>query len=457
MSRPILIKNARVIDPFGAAGDGDFDGVADLLLRDGLVAARGSALSADDALIVDGTGLVAAPGFIDLHAHLREPGQEDKETIATGTAAAARGGFTTVCVMPNTTPPVDNAAVVELILRQARAAGPVRVLPLGTVSRGRAGVELAEMEELARAGVVAFTDDGSPVATGHLMQMALLYASELGLPVTDHCEDHSITHGLGMHEGWVSSRLGLAGYPSAGEESLIARDIALAELTGGRLHIAHVSTVAGAELIRQAKVRGLHVTAEVTPQHLTMTEEWVLGVHEPGMAGGAVSLDAYDARAKVSPPLRSTADRDALVAALRDGVIDAIATDHAPHTFSDKTVPFDEAAVGISVLETAFGSCMGLVHAGALDLPTLVHRLTAGPASVLGERYAELATLREGTPADVVLFAPDEAWVVDASAFASKGRNTPLDGDTLKGRVALVIAGDQIAYDGIGLGAEAGA
>ena len=455
MSVPLLIKNARLIDP----SDGS-DAAGDLLIVDGVIARRGSTSGSvpDGTRVVDGTGMVAAPGFIDLHAHLREPGGEDKETIATGTAAGARGGFTTLCCMPNTNPAIDSAAVVELIVRRAAEAGPIRVLPFGAVSRARAGVELTDMEELARAGAVGFTDDGSPVATGHLMQMALLYAGQLGpstgsgrrLPVMDHCEDHSITKGLGVNEGWVASRLGLAGYPSAAEESIVARDIALLELVGGALHIAHLSTTGAIDQVRRAKERGLLVTAEATPHHLTMTEEWVLGEHGRGQAGAALSAAAYETRAKVSPPLRAEADRLALVAGLADGTVDAVATDHAPHTFGDKEVPFEEAAVGLSVLETAFGSLMGLVHDGALDLPTLIHRLTVGPAGVLGERYAPLATLREGTPADVGLFDPGESWTVDAASFASKGKNTPLDGETLTGRVKLTVAGGEIAFDGLG-------
>ena len=455
-SRPILIKGAHIVDP----ADG-VDEVGDLLLRDGVVATRGGTVTPPgDALVVDGAGLIAAPGFVDMHTHLREPGREDRETIASGAAAGARGGFTTLTCMPNTEPAIDNATVANFIAQKANEAGPVRILVVGCVSRGRAGQELAEMEELANAGVVAFSDDGSPVATGHLMQMALIYAQELtgsGLPVIDHCEDYTITRGLGVHEGWVASRLGLAGYPSAGEESVMARDIALAEATGGHFHAAHVSTAGGAELVRQAKARGIRVTAEVTPHHLTMSEEWVMGVH--GEAGHAdpLGLNAYDTMAKVSPPLRSLTDRAALLEALRDGTIDCIATDHAPHTFADKAVPFDEAAVGISVLETAFASLMGLVHAGSLDLPTLVHRMTTAPATVIGGAHAALGTLREGSSADVVLFDPDEVWAVDPAAFASKGRNTPLTGDTLKGRVKLTIAQGQVAFDAKDIGDEASA
>lgn len=451
MTRPILIRGARLLDPSRGV-----DARGDLLLRDGAVAACGGSVTPPDgALIVEPVGLTATPGFIDLHTHMREPGREDKETIATGAAAGARGGFTTLCCMPNTDPAIDSAAVVDFIRARAREAGPVRVLPIACVTRRRAGKELAEMEELASAGAVAFSDDGAPVATGALMRMALTYAAQLGLPVIDHCEDYDITRGLGIHEGWVASRLGLAGYPSAGEESLLARDIALAEMTGGHFHAAHVSTRGGAELVRQAKARGVRITAEATPHHLTMSEEWVLGVHGAAEPAQALDLDAYDTRAKVSPPLRSLSDRAALVEALRDGVIDCVATDHAPHTFADKAAPFDEAAVGLTVLETAFASLMGLVRDGTLPLPDLVHRLTAAPAAILGAAGAGLGTLREGASADVTLFDEAQEWVVDAGAFASKGKNTPLDGERLAGRVVLTIAQGEVAYDGLGLPAEA--
>ena len=453
MTRPILIRGARLLDP--ARG---LDAPGDLLLLGGAIAACGGSVTPPDgALIVEAAGLVAAPGFIDLHTHLREPGREDKETIATGAAAGARGGFTTLCCMPNTDPPIDSAPVVDFIKQRAREAGPVRVLPIACVTRRRAGEELAEMEELASAGAVAFSDDGAPVATGYLMRMALTYAKQLGLPVIDHCEDYDITRGLGVHEGWVASRLGLSGYPSAGEESLLARDIALAEMTGGRFHAAHVSTRGGAELVRQAKARGIPITAEATPHHLTMSEEWVLGVHGAAEPSQPLRPGAYDTRAKVSPPLRSLSDRAALAEALREGVIDCVATDHAPHTFADKAAPFDEAAVGLSVLETAFGSLMGLVRDGTLTLPALVYRLTAAPAAILGAAGASLGALREGASADVVLFDETQEWLVDAGGFASKGKNTPLDGERLQGRVKLTIAQGEVAYDGLGLSQGAAA
>jgi len=440
----LLITGVRIIDP--AQG---VDQPGDILVRNGVIESCGPAASVGGATVIRGDGLVASPGFIDLHTHLREPGFEDKETVASGTAAAARGGFTTLCCMPNTNPPIDSAAIVEFIKLQAEVAGPIHVYPIGTVTRGRAGQELADMAELAQAGAVGFSDDGAPVADGHLMQTALAYAADLGLPVIDHCEDPRLSRDGAIHDGWVASRLGLPGWPAAAEETMIARDIALAELTGGHAHIAHLTTAAGAELVRQAKRRGIHVTAEVTPHHLTMSEEWLMGIHGPAGAVAPLGTDAYDTRAKVNPPLRPAGNPALLAAALREGVIDAIATDHAPHTVLDKSLPMEEAAFGISVLETAFGSLMGLVHEGLLDLPTLVHRLTVGPASVLGKRFAEYATLKAGTPADIVLFDPEATWTVDTREFASKGTNTPLDGATMKGRVVLTMAGGQIAYDGM--------
>lgn len=440
----ILLQGGRVIDPFAAS-----DSIRDVLIVNGKIADVGNLNHDSDARIIDARHLVVAPGFIDLHTHLREPGHEDRETISSGTAAAARGGFTTVCCMPNTSPSIDSATVVEFINKQAGASGPVRVLCFGAVSVGRNGKMLTDMEELARAGVVGFTDDGSPIATGHLMQSALLYASELGLPIMDHCEDHSISQGLGMNEGAVSSRLGLTGYPSAAEESLIARNIAILEMTRGHFHVAHVSSAGSVELIRSARARGLNVTAEVTPHHLTMTEDWVLGTHGNTQPIDPLTHEAYETRAKVSPPLRGASDQDALIAGLLDGTITAIATDHAPHTFSDKAVPFEEAAVGISSLETAFGSLMGLVHSGRISLPMAIHRLTAGPASVLDSRFQQKSAFDRGATADLVVFDPDEDWIVDSAQFASKGKNTPLDGKQLKGRVKLAIAQGSIAFDSI--------
>ena len=436
--RPVLVKGGRIVDP--AQG---MDERGDLLIRDGVVAVIQTEIaSPDGARVIDAAGLVVCPGFIDLHCHLREPGFEYKETIATGTRAAARGGFTTVCAMPNTDPVMDSRAVVDFVLRLAREEGAVRVLPIGAVTAGSRGAALTEMAELAEAGAVGFSDDGHPVADANVMRQALSYASGLGLPIINHCEVPELSAGGVMNEGWVATRLGLKGLPRSAEEAMVARDIALAETTGGRLHVAHASTAGTVELVRQAKERGLKVTCEATPHHLTLTDETVLGrgaaAYEP------LSVSAYDTNAKVAPPLRSRPNVEAMVEGLRDGTVDLIATDHAPHASIEKMCTFDEAANGISVLETALGSLMSLVHSGALTLPTLVERLTAAPARFLG---VGLGTLRPGAPADVTLFDPAAEWVVDPAAFASRGKNTPLAGATLKGRVAAAIAAGRVVHD----------
>ena len=438
--RPILIRQARLIDP---ARQADF--VGDILLEGGQIADVGSVIEGhpDGCIVVDGTGLVACPGFIDLHAHLREPGYEYKETIATGSQAAARGGFTALCCMPNTDPPIDSESVVEFVLKRARETGQVRVLPVGCVTRGRQGRELADLEEMAAAGAVAFSDDGDPVHDANLMRMALTYSGDLGRPVSNHCQDLHLCGDGVMAEGGVATRLGLPGIPPAAEDAMIARDIALAEATGGRLHVAHLSTAGSVPLVHRAKEIGLDVTAEVCPHHLTITDEWALGTRGHG-AGR--SEWAYDTSTKVYPPLRSRADTDALVEALADGTIDCVATDHAPHDVASKQVTYQDAAFGISVLETALGSALQLVHDGRISLPALVERLTCGPARVLGDEYASLASLAQGTTADLVLFDPELEWIVDVNEFASKGKNTPLEGTRLKGRALATITYGRIVY-----------
>lgn len=438
----ILIKGARVIDPGNA-----LDEVADILVRDGRIATVGN-VPADQlpegCRVIEAGGLVASPGFIDVHCHLREPGFEYKETIATGTRAAARGGFTSICCMPNTEPPIDNAAAVDFIRRRSREDAVVRVHPIGCITKGRHGMELAEMEELAAAGVVAFSDDGDPVYDPNVMRLALTYSADLGLPVTNHCQELSLSRNGVMAEGWVATRLGLQGIPPAAEEAMMARDISLAELTGGRLHLAHVSTAGTASLLDQAKQRGVNITAEVCPHHLTITDRWVLGTR--GAEISEVGLSAYDTSTKVYPPLRGQRDVEVLAEALANGVIDCIATDHAPHELVSKRVTFQEAAFGISVLETALGSVMQLVHSGRMSLSALVDRMTAGPARVLGPEFDELATLQPGTPADIVLFDPDREWIVDPQEFESKGKNTPLEGAVLKGQVVLTMVEGKIVY-----------
>ena len=439
----ILIKGARVVDPIQGR-----DLVADILIKDGQIQSVGERIEPDafpdQCRVIPAAGLVACPGFIDLHCHLREPGFEQKETIATGTKAAARGGFTTICCMPNTEPPIDNAAVVDLIQRRARSEGWVRVLPIGCVTKGRKGVELAEMEELASSGVVAFSDDGDPVYDPNVMRLALSYSLDLGLPISNHCQELSLSRGGVMAEGWTATHLGLPGIPAAAEETMVARDIALAELTGGRLHLAHLSTAGSVTLVRQALERGIPVTAEVCPHHLSITDQWVLGTK--GVQVPAAGPFSYDTYTKVYPPLRSHEDVDALVEGLAQGVIGCIATDHAPHDLASKRVTYEDAAFGISVLETALASLLQLVHRGAISLSTLVERLTVGPAQVLGPGFAELATLRPGTSADLVIFDPDREWVVDTREFASKGKNTPLEGTTLKGRVVTTLVEGRVVF-----------
>jgi dihydroorotase len=438
MNNRVLIRNGRVIDPAST-----LDGSADVLVEDGRIAAIGLDLSAADAREIDARGLVVAPGFVDIHAHLREPGLEYKEDIASGTRAAARGGFTTVCAMPNTEPAMDNRSIVEHVLREAAARASVRVLPIGAVSRGRAGSELAELGDLADAGCVAFSDDGAPIWDATLMRRALEYANGLGLAIIDHCEDPSLAHDAVMNEGWVSTRLGLRGAPAASEEIAVARDLALAEATGAHVHIAHVSTRGAIEAIRAAKARGVRVTAEVTPHHLTLIDEIVAF----GARGGWELV--YDTNAKVNPALRSQSDVDACVAALAEGTIDCIATDHAPHAVIEKLCEFDDAAFGISGLETAFGLCMRLVYDGRLTLETLIERLTMGPVRALGlDRHVPgIGMLEVGAPADLVLIDADASWVVEPERFASKGKNTPLGGITLRGAVVMTIAAGKVVHE----------
>jgi len=447
----LLIRNGRVLDP--ASGLDMASG--DILIEDGRIAAVGPDLTErastgsarTDLKVIDASGLVVCPGFVDLHTHLRDPGFEYKETIETGTRAAARGGFTTVCAMPNTEPPIDSRSVVDYVLGRAAEAGVVRVLPIGCVTKGRAGRQLAELGELAEAGCVAFSDDGAPVADAAVMRRALEYASTFDTPVVDHCEDPQLAGGV-MHEGWVSTRLGLQGIPAASEESAIARDLALAAQTGARLHIAHVSTAGGVELVRRAKAAGVRVTAEVTPHHLALTHEAVM--HREGESGLA-----YDTNAKMYPPLRRPEDVAACIEGLRDGTIDAVATDHAPHAVQEKLCEFDAAAFGMSGLETAFALAMTAVEIGALSLERLVEALTIGPVRALGldRRVPGLGTLAVGASGDVVLLDPKREWLVDPEAFASKGKNTPLGGRRLRGQVVATAYAGEVVHALAGVGA----
>ena len=437
----LVVRGGRVLDPFSR-----FDQIADVVIENGRVRAVGEAAGGSGREF-DARGMIVCPGFVDLHTHLREPGQEYKETVATGARAAAHGGFTTICAMPNTQPPIDTRSVVEFVQRQA-AAVPVRVLVIGCVTRGRAGKELAEMGELADAGCVGYSDDGSPVADAGLMRRALEYASAFRLPIINHPEEPSLAAGGVMHEGWVATRLGLKGMPAAAEEAMVARDIHLAELTGARVHLTHLSTAGSVELVRQAKRRGVRVTADVTPHHLTLTHEAVMDA--PGVEGLA-----YDTNAKVHPPLRTPDDVAACIEGLRDGTLDAVATDHAPHAVTDKLCEFDDAAPGLTGLETALGLVLRVVEGGGTDLAEAIARLTLGPVRALGleKRTGEqwLGTLAPGAPADLVVFDAEARWTVTPDGLLSKGKNTPLIGTELKGRVLLTLAGGSVAYQAEGV------
>lgn len=428
--RPLLLRGARVIDPSRRT-----DGIADLYIEDGRIAAVGRGIvPGEEAEVRDCTGKVIAPGLIDLHVHLREPGQEEAETIASGAAAAAAGGFTAVCAMPNTDPVTDNQAAVGFVVRQALRAASARVYPIGAISLGQQGKQLAEFGELVVAGAVAVSDDGRPVVSSHLMRTALEYASTFGIPVADHCEDPTLAGGA-MHEGIVSTRLGLKGVPSAAEEIMVARDLILADLTGGHIHLCHMSTRGSVDLIRRAKARGIRVTAEATPHHFTLTHE---------------RCEGYDTNAKMNPPLRELEDREAIREALADGTIDVIASDHAPHHYDMKERAFDDAPNGIIGLETAFGLAMReLVLPGLLTLPDLLARMSTEAARIF---HLPGGTLSVGAPADLVVLDPDVRWVVSAAEFRSKSANSPFLGEELVGRADLTLVDGRIVFDRGGLG-----
>jgi dihydroorotase len=418
----ILIRGGRILDP--ASGT---DAAQDILLDGGRIARTGAALTAPDAEILDATGLIIAPGFIDLHCHLREPGQEISETIATGTRAAARGGFTAVCCMPNTQPVNDNASVTRSIVERAAAAASVRVWPIGAVSLGSKGEALAEIAAMQDAGIVAVSDDGKPVATAKLMRQTMDYCRSLGLPVIDHCEDPSLAAGGVMREGPRSVRLGLKGIPAESESICVGRDVELAALTGAHLHIAHLSSRVSLAHVRAAKKQGLAVTCEVTPHHFTLIDEDVI----------------YDTRYKMNPPLASREDREALLTGLADGAVDAIGTDHAPHHPASKDVEFDRAPFGITGFETALSLALAeLVHTKKIPLMRLVELFTTGPARVLGiERK-----IAANEPADLTIFSTDQQWTFHAADSASKSRNSPFDGREFRGVPMATIVNGKVVW-----------
>ncbi|GLC26558.1 dihydroorotase [Roseisolibacter agri] len=424
--RPILLAGGRVLDP-----SQQLDlAVGDVLLVDGKIQHAGERIARpDDAEIVDCAGLVVSPGFVDVHCHLREPGREDVETIATAARAAVAGGFTAVCAMPNTDPVTDNQAAVGFIISQAKRAAAARVYPIGAITLGQKGEALAEFGEMVGAGAVAVSDDGKPVVSAQMMRTALEYARTFGIPVADHCEDPTLAHGGAMNEGAMSMKLGLKGIPAEAEEIMAIRDILLARRTGGHVHLCHMSTKGSVELIRWGKERNINVTAEVCPHHLSLTED---------------AVDGYDTNAKMNPPLRTPEDVEALQQAVRDGTIDVVATDHAPHHYDEKEREFADAPNGIVGLETALAVLVTwLVEPGILTYAQLVDKMACAPARIFN---LPGGTLRRGSVADVTVFDPTRAWTVDPRGFHSKGRNSPYAGRTLRGRTVCTVVDGRVVY-----------
>lgn len=419
-----ILKGARIIDPYS-----DIDEILDLLIVEDKIAAVEKNIDISEVEIIDLAGKIVTPGLIDMHVHLREPGYEYKEDIESGTRSAAAGGFTAVACMPNTNPPIDNAALIEYIKSRASKIGMVKVFPIGCVSKGMQGKEITEMGDMAKAGAVAFSDDGKPVAESGLMRKALLYSSMFDKVIIDHCEVPSLFENGQINEGAISTRLGLSGIPASAEEIMVARNILLAEELDARVHIAHISTRGSAQLVKRAKEEGIKITCEVTPHHLVLTEDAVLD---------------YNTASKVNPPLRTKDDVKALIDALRDGTIDAIATDHAPHCEDEKDVEFDKASFGILGLETALGIVLTyLVEREKIGINSIIEKMTKGPASILG---LAAAGIEAGMPADITVIDPELEWVVDKNKLLSKSKNTPFNGWKLKGKAVMTIVDGKTVY-----------
>ncbi len=420
----LLIRHGRVIDPVGGIG-----GVMDVLVENGRIAALGNGLKANPDQVIDATGMVVSAGLVDMHVHLREPGQEYKETIATGCAAAARGGVTTMACMPNTRPSVDHPEQITYILQRAKEACGVRVLPIGAVTTGQKGAGLTDFSALQKAGAAALSDDGAPVQNANLMRDALILAAQQDLTILSHCEDEDMVCNYAVNEGPVSRKLGLPGRPAIAEELMVMRDAMLAEETGGAVHICHVSTAKSVSIIRQFKHKGVPITCETCPQYFTLTEEEVL---------------KQGSMARVNPPLRTHSDLEGIIRGLQDGTIDVIATDHAPHSMEEKAKPLTEAPSGMVGLETSLALTLtALYHTGKMELSDILRKMTINPACILRSNTGRLAI---GGEADLVIFDPNEEWIIDPARFASKSRNTPFSGWRVKGRVKYTIADGKMIY-----------
>lgn len=421
----LLIQKGRLVDPVGGIG-----GIMDILIEDGKLAVIGSDLREKDAQVIDARGLTVCAGLVDMHVHLREPGLEYKEDISTGTAAAARGGITSVACMPNTKPAVDSPEQVRYVLRRAAESCGVRVWPIGAVTVGEKGETLTDGQALKEAGAVALSDDGMPIQNANLMRDALIRAKRLGLTILSHCEDADMVRNYAVNEGRVSRALNLPGRPAIAEELMVMRDAMLSEETGAAVHICHMSTAGSVDIVRQFKKRGVHITCETCPQYFTLTEDEVL---------------TQGTMARVNPPLRTRQDVEAIIAGLKDGTIDAIATDHAPHSAQEKAKPLAEAPSGMVGLETSLGATLtALYHTGEMDLSDILKKMTFNPACILGIPKGRLSL---GGEADFIIFDPNETWTVDPEQFASKGRNTPFAGRELKGKVKYTIVGGKIVYE----------
>tara|TARA_A100001037_G_scaffold112318_1_gene102379 strand:+ start:8180 stop:9523 length:1344 start_codon:yes stop_codon:yes gene_type:complete len=439
-TKPILIKNGRAIDPTQ-----NLDSNKDILIENGIISQISNNITHSTAEKIDAKGLIVSPGFIDLHCHLREPGYESSETIKTGTAAAAAGGYTTICAMPNTNPTIDSKVAIKYVQQESKKNGYINVLPIGAVTKNREGIELSPMIELADLGAIGFSDDGNPVYDANIMRQALNYSTLTNTPIINHCEVLELSKNGLINEGIISTRLGVKGIPGAAESIMAYRDIQLCELTGGKLHIAHVSTKSTLDIIKQAKESGINVTCEVTPHHITLTEDLLLGKTGSDLKQEALNINSYDTNAKVKPPLRNSFDVKSMIDGIKNGIIDFIATDHAPHKFLGKNTTLENAEFGISNIETSLTSSLSLYHNDNVPLPLIIDKLSSSPAKFLN--ISNIGNLNKGSKGDITIFDPNKIWTINYDNFYSKGKNTPINGYKMKGKVITTIVSGKIIYE----------